>query len=324
MNRVKISIRKWLLCGLLCCSGVVSAQPDSALQWLKKIGEAQSSLNYYGTFVYAHGDRLESMKVVHASGKDGERERLIHLNGAAREIIRNNDLVTSIFPEQKQVLVAHRRNLTTSPFVQPESLSVFEAHYNLSLGIKERVAGVVTQRIDLNPKDIYRYGYRFWISPEGLLLRSDLLDGNGIVIERIMFTDIHLVEKISHELMSPKLDMTDFQWFRQQPPISLDETLEHDWRIDDLPEGFSVKSRMLRSGEKEGEQVEHLQITDGLASISVFIEDMSSSANARLGEFRVGALNGFGRVVDQHVVIVVGDVPVATVQRIAESVVNYD
>lgn len=317
--------KTWLLWVLLCCPVISLAQPADALEWLKKIGEAQRHLNYYGTFVYSHGDQLESMRVVHASGENGERERLIHLNGAAREVIRNNDLVTCIFPEDKSVLVAHRRNLSTSPFVQPESLGIFERYYHLSLGARERVAGVLTQSINLQPKDIYRYGYRFWISPEGLLLRSDLLDDSGKAIERIMFTDINMVEQVPHELMSPELDLSDYKWFRQQPPVALDEKQQGGWVVRALPAGFTLKSRSLRgNGHGDDEQVEHLLVSDGLASISVFIEEVTNDSEARIGSFRVGALNGFGRVVQDNVVIVVGDVPSATVKLIAESVASDD
>jgi len=319
-------MRKMWLLWVLACSPMASlAQPDDALGWLEKIGEAQQHLNYYGTFVYSHGDQLESMRVVHASGEDGERERLTHLNGAAREVIRNNDLVTCIFPEDKSVLVAHRRNLSSSPFIQPESLGIFETHYHLSLGDRERIAGILTQSINLQPKDIYRYGYRFWISPEGLLLRSDLLDDSGVAIERIMFTDIHMVDQIPHELISPELDLTDYQWFRQQPPVALDEKQKGGWVVKSLPAGFSLKSRSLRGGgEGDEARVEHLLVSDGLASVSVFIEDKADDSAARIGSFRVGALNGFGHVVNDNVAIVVGDVPSATVRLIAESVARDD
>ncbi len=306
----------------VCGTTVLSAQPVDALAWLQKIGEAQKGLNYYGTFVYAHDDQLESMMVVHSSSAEGERERLVHLNGVAREIIRNNDLVTSIFPEEKVVLVAHRNNLATSPFIQPESLTVFEKYYRLSLGGKERIAGIVTQRIDFKPKDVYRYGYRFWVSPEGLLLRSDLLDSDGKAIERIMFTDIHLVDQIPHELISPKIDLTDYKWYRQAPPVTLDDAGMSRWHITALPDGFSLKSRNLR--EEGASQVEHLLISDGLASISIFIEKDDSSTEPRVGEFRVGALNGFGRLLGDYLVVVVGDVPLATVTLIAGSVAEND
>lgn len=308
---------------LICWPAAAYSQLDDALTLLKRIGEAQKTLNYHGTFVYSHSGQLESMKVVHSSTEEGERERLIHLNGAAREVIRNNDLVTCIFPEEKSVLVAHRRNLSTSPFIQPESLKIFETHYHISLGEEERIAGVMTQSIDLKPKDIYRYGYRFWVSVEGLLLRSDLLDVDGDVIEQIMFTEIHLVDKIPHELMSPNVDLTGFKWFRQEPPVALKEAEETRWAISTLPNGFVLKSRSLREDDN-GKPVDHMLISDGLASISIFIEEIGNKENARVGGFSVGALNGFGRLLSDNVVVVVGDVPTATVKLIAESVTEND
>ncbi len=319
-------LRVWLFCGLLVVwPTLVLAQTNDALTWLKRIGEAQKSLNYHGTFVYAHGEQLEGMRVIHAAGEEGERERLIHLNGAAREVIRNNDLVTCIFPEEQSVLVAHRNHLSTSPLVQAESLSIFEEYYNLSLNGQQRIAGIDTQVIDLQPKDIYRYGYRFWVSPEGLLLRSDLINGEGEVVERIMFTNIQVVDKIPHELLSPSLDLKGYQWFRQEPPVAMDENIPGDWSVQHLPSGFVLKSRRLRPPEEVGgKPVEHLLVSDGLASISVFIESIVQKKDFRIGDFRMGGLNGFGRVINGSQVIVVGDVPQATVKLIAESVVGND
>ena len=315
--RLKVSLLFVLLFSL---SLAVHAEPATPLQWLTLVGEAKKELNYYGTFVYVHGDQLESMRVVHASGANGERERLTHLNGSPREVIRNNDLVTCIFPEERSVLVAHRSNLATSPFVQAESLAIFEKHYNLSLGGRHRIAGVETQIVNLEPKDIYRYGYRFWISPEGLLLRSDLLGSDGLAIERIMFAEVHVVDKIPHEMMTPGVNLDGFQWFRQQPPV---EISEGRWHVKNLPDGFSLKSRNLRSSDSDAKTpVEHLIVSDGLASISVFVEAQGSYSEGRLGSFQMGALNGFGRIVAGHMVVVVGEVPTATVELIADSVAN--
>ena len=317
--KLKVSL---LLVILLIFSLTAHAEPATPLQWLKLVGEAKKELNYHGTFVYAHGDQLESMKVVHASGVNGERERLIHLNGSPREVIRNNDLVTCIFPEDRTVLVAHRSNLATSPFVQAESLAIFEKYYHLSLGERQRIAGLETQTVNLEPKDIYRYGYRFWISSGGLLLRSDLLGADGLAIERIMFAEIHVVDEIPHKMMMPAVNLDGFEWFRQPPPVELSEGR---WQIDNLPEGFSLKSRNIRTSDGDASTpVEHLVVSDGLASISVFVEEQGEHAEDRMGSFQVGALNGYGRMVNGHMVVVVGEVPTATVELIAQSVSRDD
>src|SRR3989344_7788640 len=62
---------------------------DDVRTWLKKMHAAAQRLDYEGVFVYQHGTQLEAMRIVHKAEKGMVRERLISLNGAPREIIRN-------------------------------------------------------------------------------------------------------------------------------------------------------------------------------------------------------------------------------------------
>ena len=66
--------------------------------------------------------------------------------------------------------------------------------------------------------------------------------------------------------------------------------------------------------------VRHLVFTDGLASVSVFIEKHQASMPNLVGASRMGAVNAFGRLIQNHHVTAVGEVPRATVQMISESV----
>ena len=62
-------------------------------------------------------------------------------------------------------------------------------------------------------------------------------------------------------------------------------------------------------------------MTDGLASVSVFIEPNVSDVEPFVGNTRMGAVNAYGNIVGDHQITVVGDVPLATVQLIGQSVI---
>ena len=74
--------------------------------------------------------------------------------------------------------------------------------------------------------------------------------------------------------------------------------------------------------------VDHLVFTDGLASVSVFVEvkvrpqqPSDSSDDAPVDESaNVGSSSAFSTVIDGHKVTAVGEVPPATVRFIANSV----
>lgn len=310
---------------LLCLAplAALAAQDSKAgLEWLDKMSRAQQALNYHGTFVYFHDGQIESIKVAHTSSAKGERERLVHLNGSAREVVRNNDIVTCIFPEDRVVVMEKRQGKDLSPLLKAGSLEEFDKYYHVMLMEGGgRIAGREARLVEVRPIDGYRYGHRFWISDEGLLLRSDLLDERQQLVEQIMFTEIHVVDEVPHQLLIPEVDIKQFTWYRQ------DEVQEErqspgkgHWKLTAMPQGFKLKAHHNRKpATGEESPVEHLLISDGLASISVFIERAKDGPQEH-GSFRMGALNVHTLVFAGHHVTVLGDVPLPTVRMIAESI----
>jgi sigma-E factor negative regulatory protein RseB len=68
--------------------------------------------------------------------------------------------------------------------------------------------------------------------------------------------------------------------------------------------------------------VQHLVYSDGLASVSVFIEPRNPQTEAIRGLAKVGAAFAYSRDLEGHQVTAVGEVPAATVQAIAAGVMK--
>ena len=85
---------------------------------------------------------------------------------------------------------------------------------------------------------------------------------------------------------------------------------------------MTVRSAQLLPGAHD--PVAHLVFTDGLASVSVFVESRSAvlpqNQQPVSGVANVGSASAFSTVVDGHKVTAVGEVPPATVRFIASSV----
>jgi sigma-E factor negative regulatory protein RseB len=64
---------------------------------------------------------------------------------------------------------------------------------------------------------------------------------------------------------------------------------------------------------------EHIVLTDGLATVSVFLEPLGGAKPLLEGPAQMGAMNAFGKVSSDYQVLVVGEVPQATVQMIASA-----
>jgi sigma-E factor negative regulatory protein RseB len=92
-----------------------------------------------------------------------------------------------------------------------------------------------------------------------------------------------------------------------------------EWRITQLPEGFRLAERNKYVMPANRMPVEHLVLTDGLASVSVFIEKFDPKDKFE-GTSHRGAVNAYGTVSHGHQITLVGEVPVATVQLIGQSI----
>lgn len=303
----------------LSFAGTWSERPAS--EWLEKMARASQSLNYDGTFVYRNGDRMESMRIIHRAAPGGERERMFSLTGAAREVLRDSEKVTCILPDNQSVVVtkSRPRSVTLRVFDPRDG---FAKHYELSSQPGERVAGRKTALIKVKPKDEYRYGYRLWLDRvTGLLLKSELVGDAGRALEQIVYTDIKMPATIPDELLEPAISGDGFTWYTDNDPLTpAAMSTAEPWSVGWLPDGFDISERVVDPTSLSRMPMEHLVYSDGLASISVFIERLTSATEGINGHSNMGAINAYGRVEDDYQITVVGEVPSITVERVADSV----
>jgi sigma-E factor negative regulatory protein RseB len=172
----------------------------------------------------------------------------------------------------------------------------------------------------VKPRDQYRYGYRLWLDHETAMpLKSQLCDSNGKVIEQLLFSELHFRERISADHLQPEVSAEGFRWLVQDTQEPGIRTASVGWKIR-LPAGFKLKTFRLQAMAGSSAPVEHLVYSDGLASVSVFIEPRSAQTQAMRGLAKVGAAFAYSRDLDGHQFTVVGEVPAETVQAIGSGV----
>lgn len=296
---------------------------DTVREWLGRVTAAGKNLNYEGTFVYRHGNDMEAVKIIHKADDKGEHERLVSLTGSAREIIRNNKVVTCILPDSKSVVVDNKTPGTQLPSF-PSELDQLDAYYDFSFEGYERVASREARRVVIKPRDRFRYGYRLWIDDAfELLLRSELLDPDGNAVEQIMFTDIRLHESLDSDLLKPNISGREFTWVTDDESAH-DEPMPVDpnWQVKNKPKGFMLAHHNMHKLPETNLPVEHLVYTDGLAWVSVYIEQIGADVDSLQGASSMGAVNAYGRVMGQYHVTAVGEVPAMTVELLSSSVIH--
>jgi sigma-E factor negative regulatory protein RseB len=296
----RLAVAAWAL-----CAAFASRAADDPASLLQRAAAAFDNLQYQGTFVYLHDGRLDAMRVTRSVGPEGSIERLVALTGERRELVRDATGTRCTVGGGSLTLAEAGRVAMPAPDLQ--RLADPESPYVMAVVGRDRVAGHEALVLDARPRDAARYGYRLWIEPQsGMLLGSTLIGPTGVAVEQIMFVD--LVLQPPAEGAAP--GQARAQAAAAAPPqVAGDE----DWTVADLPPGFRLVGRAADSAPG----ARHLLYSDGLASISVYVEPRG---NAPVGSHRRGALSVYGRTLDQHQVVVVGDVPPATVERIARSV----
>jgi sigma-E factor negative regulatory protein RseB len=311
----------WLT--LIClCTLAPTTHSIEPSRWLNRMVEAARTLNYDGTFVFRSGNVTESMRIIHRYDDAGERERLVSLDGAAREVIRDNDYVTCILPDDATVLVGQRwllRGFQSSPLFGASELP---KTYTITFEARDRVAGRTASRVRIRPTDEHRYGYRLWLDEDtGLLLRSTLLGSGDRVLEEIVYTRLDVLASIPDALLAPSVTGAGFKRFERTHVDAPKGPVEKShWESLWAPDGFVLVDKVVTRQGSGGSSVEHMVFSDGLASYSIFIERLAPGAESLQGVSHIGAVSAFGVMVDEHQVTVVGEVPTATVQRVGRSV----
>jgi sigma-E factor negative regulatory protein RseB len=101
-----------------------------------------------------------------------------------------------------------------------------------------------------------------------------------------------------------------------------DEAVSADsgWLPGRLPPGFQKIAELKRTMPGRPAPVSQMIFTDGLVSLSVFVEPNPSPNRAAEASSEDGTTAFFVRPVGEHLVSVMGEVPPATVQQVARSV----
>lgn len=283
---------------------------------LARMGDAMRGLDYEGTFIYRRGEHVDTLQVFHRGSGERERERLLTLAGKAREVVRDGDDVQCILPDRSEVLVGHQHRRKPFPTTLFDNVDSLFPYYRFERAGEERIAGRDTRVIQISPRDDFRFGHRLWVDTEtGLLLRSDVLDERGEIVEQIIFTNVDVDAEVDDGELAPS---TDVSGFTEVPDSSgeIDQPLPA-W-ASHLPAGYQLVKRRQRHVGANQIAVRHLLFSDGLSSVSVFIDPAPQRDDLLQGATKHGAANAFGVYHDGEHLTVVGEVPAAAVDFIGK------
>lgn len=298
-----------------------SDQNSDVLAWLQKMSVAAQRLNYTGTFTYQSGRASETSRITHLVDADGETERLEVLDGSPREVVRNNEEVKCFLPEDKVVIVEKRGQYKAFPALLPSSVVSLGEHYQIRMGDISRVSGFDSRLIILEPKDSLRYGHHLWADVNsGLILKARTIGERNETIEQFAFSQLQINGVIDRAALKPKFETEGQAWRIHNARAAQSLSAGGEWQFRAQLPGFRKSAGMRRQAARGGgPDTTHFVFTDGLASISVFIEPQTDSG-AEKATYSVGAINVYKRVTGKHLLTVLGDVPMATLMRLGDGI----
>ena len=309
---------------LLLCSltlSVQSVQADSIDDWLDKMSQASQQQNFQGTLVIRQQDKMQAIRVKQGVTSNGSWQTLESLTGEDQTIIRHNNKVTTIFPAKKLVTISDELvgALDKGPLhpALPDNRNALKKLYNLELSGQDRIANKVTQMIRMIPRDQHRYGYVFWLDQQsGLLLKCDLLDERGKVLEQLMYSDVELLSSTPNN----SVDADALKTYRKVKLMDEPGIRQQNWQASKLPPGFELIRAVKVSHKGREMPTYHMVYSDGMASVSVFVEQRKAADKPVIGLSSIGPVNAYSSFMDSAYVTVIGEVPSATVRMIAESI----
>ena len=312
----------WLALALALAS---VARADEPAKWLARMNHALTTLNYDGTFAHWEGGKVEMLRIIHRVADGTVSERLVSLDGSGREFVRTGSNLTCYLPDRRVVLVertpAKVSLLGGFPAINDQTARFYDIKEVGRMRFNRRGTHLIT----VMPRDQYRYGYRLWIDDATAMpLKTQLCDAQGNVIEQVVFANLKVRSHIPDSAFRPGISTAGFQWLRNDSAplpqtVSQKDTI---WSAVHLPPGFHMTVRAAQTMPGSPGPVDHLVFSDGLASVSVFVEThvLTSSGQTVVESAHMGSSYAFSTVVDGHKVTAVGEAPPATVRSIADSV----
>ena len=321
------------------------ASGDTALSindWLLRMHEAaMKKRSYIGTLVQSSPQFMSSARIWHACDGAQQIERVDTLTGAPRSTFRHNDKLVTFMPETKVVRMEKREALGGFPEVlKPGSSSIPDFYAVKALG-QERIAGLDSDVVQLMPKDTMRYGYRIWTEKKtSLVVKIQTLDANSAVLEQAAFSELQMDAPVKMDKLLQKMAATE-GYKIDQPALTKTTAAAEGWVLKNAVPGFKPMSCYKRtnaqttpqniaqntaqgntatqaSASAGSDKTMQWIFSDGLATVSLFVEEFDKARHTQEGLLAQGATNSLAKRVNDFWLTAVGEVPPQTLKAFAQ------
>ena len=286
------------------------------------MNRAVEELNYQGTFVHVLEGNAETLRIIHRREDGRSSERIESLDGVGREIIRHGNQVQCILPDRRVVLLEDPKDLSPLVSALPSYSDEIEPHYALELA-RDR-SRRESLRADPRDQAARRVPLRLHA-----VARSRDRDAAEVAADRRSGRDRRADPVHEHRPAQRRFRLrrsSRRSTRRASRRCGRPSLPSSPRRYRGVPRrcraASSCRSRQQSQIAGSEYPVEHLVYSDGLATVSVFIEDPHTKSEVSEGFSKMGSTNAFSLTLRGRKVTAVGEVPRQTVRTIASSLVT--
>ncbi len=291
-------------------------------EWLLRMHDAANKKrSYIGTLVQSSPQTMSSARIWHACDGNQQMERIETLTGAPRSTFRHNDKQVTFMPDVKVARIEKREQIGGFPeLLKPGAGNIPEFYAVKALG-HERIAGLDADVVQLLPKDALRFGYRIWTEKKSnLVVKLQTIDAAGSVLEQAAFSELQLDAPVKMDKLLQMMAATD-GYKLDQPQLVKTTAAAEGWALKSPAAGFKPLNCYKRpAGATEPGATQTLQwlFSDGLATVSLFIEDFDKTRHTQEGVISAGATHTLLKRMNEYWLTAVGEVPPQTLKTFAQ------
>lgn len=294
-------------------------------EWLLRLQAGSRVPAYTGTFVVtAANGAMSSARIWHLCEGDVQLERVETLSGVLRSTFRRNESVVTFLPASRVVRTEQREAVSLFPnlFASDANGTVADFYTARPLG-SGRVAGFDADVVYFAPRDGWRFGYRIWSDKRtGLVLKTQTLDQSVRVLEQAAFSELQFDAPVKAATLQHMMKRTGGYRLEKSDRVRTTADAE-GWALRIPVPGFKAQA-FYRRAAAAGAMVSQWIFTDGLATVSLFMEPYDVERHTREGWAALGATHTMARRMTYGDtawwVTAMGEVPLPTLQAFIDGI----
>ncbi|WP_317543917.1 sigma-E factor regulatory protein RseB [Exercitatus varius] len=298
--------------GFVLAGTAWAADDLSPQQLLNAMTQAERQLNYQLIFVQNDNGNNHALQYRYSLKDNKKYAQMTTMDGVKRDIIQRDDMVSYFNPHIAPFTLKSQYIVDNLPPLLQADFDKLAKYYDFTALGRNRIADRMVQMVRIKPKDNFRYHYVVFIDEEThLLLRSDLLDQDGVLLDQF-----RVIQFATSETPLPFVENVEQLPF---PPLISDKRKAgktSNWKLSWLPQGFRQMSKTVTTDE-EGNRIESRFYSDGLFTFEIFVSDGQQN-EAQNGSLRHGATTIYSETMNNKEITLIGQLPIGTAKRIVQ------